>query len=80
MYKLNEAMDYFQRSLDIKQRISLDPQNDRSLSITLHGISECYMKMYKLNEAMDYFQRSLDIKQRISLDSQNDRSLSITFA
>ena len=56
MDKLNEAMDYFQRSLDIKQRILLDPQNNRSLSITLHSIGECYMKMYKLNEAMNYFQ------------------------
>ena len=56
-----EAMDHFQNSLEIKQRLSGDLQNDRNLSVTLHNIGECLMEMDKPTEAMDHFQKSLEI-------------------
>ena len=64
--KPSEALDYFQKSLEIDERLSGDPINDRNLSIILHSIGECLMKMNKSTEAMDNFQKSLEIKQRLS--------------
>ena len=55
MNKSTEAMDHFQKSLEIKQRLSGDPINDQNLSVTLHGIGECLMKINKSTEAMEHF-------------------------
>ena len=63
MQKPKEAKNYFQRSLEIQQRLSGNPFNNKSLSITLHYMGECLMKMNKSMEAMDHFQKSLEIKQ-----------------
>ena len=76
--KSTEAIDHFQKSLRIDERLSDDPQRKRKLSITLQSIGECLMKMDKPTEAMDYFQKSLEIDERLSDDPQRDESLSIT--
>ena len=55
MDKPTKAMDYFQKSIESKQPLSSDPENDRRLSVTLHSIGECLIKFDKPNEAMDYF-------------------------
>ena len=78
MGKLTKAMDYFKRSLEIKQRLSCVFQGDQSLSDTFHTIGYCLMEMDKLTDAMEYLQKAFKIKQIISVDSQNDQSLSIT--
>ena len=59
MNKPNEAMDHFQKSLEIQQQLSGDPQKDRSLLVTLHCIGCCLMEMDKPNKAMDHFKNHL---------------------
>ena len=60
MDKPTEIMERFQKSLEIKQQLLSDSQNDRSLSITLHW--QMLNEMNKSTEAMDHFQISLEIK------------------
>ena len=66
--KSTEAMDYFLKSLEIDERLSGDPQNDRRYSVTLHNIGKCLTKMDKPTKAMDHFLKYLKIAERLSSD------------
>ena len=78
MNKLDEAKQYLDRSLQIKQRISSYVDSDRDVSITLHDLGRCLMEMNKLDEAKQYLDKSLQIKQRISSDVDSDRRVLFT--
>ena len=47
MNKPTKAIDHFQKSLEIQQRLSSDSQNNRNLSVTLCSLGECLIKMDK---------------------------------
>ena len=55
MNQLNEALDYFKRSLAIYERISLGVDSDPDISVTLINIGCCLMKINQLTNALDYF-------------------------
>ena len=59
--KSTEAIDHFQKSLGIVERLSDDPQNDKSVSITLHSIDKCLMETDTSTEAMNHFQKLLKL-------------------
>ena len=71
-------MDHFLKSLEIQQRSSGNPHSDQSLSVTLHNIGECLMKINKPTEAMNHFQKLLEIQKQLSGYPQNDQNLSVT--
>ena len=48
--KPSEAMDHFQKALEIQQQLSVDRQ---ILSFALRNTGECFMKMNKPYKAMD---------------------------
>ena len=41
MHQCREALKYFERALQIKQRASKDPETDTNLADTLHELGRC---------------------------------------
>ena len=78
MNKYDEALEYLQRAMKIKEQVSLDLNTDKSIAITLHEIGRCLLNMNKHNEALEYLQRAMKIKEQVSLDLNTDESIAIT--
>ena len=74
MDKHDEALEYLQRAMKIKEQVSLDINTDKSFATTLHAIGLCLLKMNKHDEALEYLQRALKIKEQVSLDINTDKS------
>ena len=67
-----DALDYLQRSLNIKKKASLDIDSDSNVASTLNNIGLCFRNMHKPADALDYLQRSLKIDENTSLDIVSD--------
>ena len=74
----NEALEYLQRAMKIKEQVSLDLNTDKSFAITLHEIGRCLLGINKHNEALEYLQRAMKIQEQVSLDLNTDKSFAIT--
>ena len=78
MNKHDEALEYLQRAMKIKEQVSLDLNTDESFALTLHHIGLCLLNMNKYNEALEYLQRAMKIQEKMSLDLNIDKSIAIT--
>ena len=78
MNKHDEALEYLQRAMKIKEQVSLDLNTDKSFAITLHTIGCCLLGINKHNEKLEYLQRAMKIQEQVSLDLNTDESFAIT--
>ena len=63
MNQCKEALKYFERALQIKERVSMHAETDSSLANTLHELGRCLMNMNQFRGALKYFKRTLQIKK-----------------
>ena len=59
---LDQALDYYQRALEIKEK-QLGP-NHVDVAVSYNNIGEVYSKKGDLDQAMDYYRRALEIKEK----------------
>jgi tetratricopeptide (TPR) repeat protein len=59
---LDQAKDYYQRALEIKEK-QLGP-NHVDVALTYNNIGLVYREKGDLDQAKDYFQRALEIKEK----------------
>ena len=78
MNKHDEALEYLQQSMKIKEQVSLDLNTDESFAITLFTIGSCLLDINKHDEALEYLQRARKIQEQVSLDLNTDESFAIT--
>ena len=78
MNKHDEALEYLQRAMKIKEQVSLNLNADKSFAITLLNIGSCLLKMNKHDEALEYLQQAMKIEEQVSLDLNTDKSFAIT--
>ena len=78
MNKHNEALEYLQRAMKIKEQVSSDLNTDKSFAITLHEIGRCLLNMNKHDEALEYLERAMKIKEQMLLDLNTDKSFART--
>ena len=64
MNKHDEALEYLQQAMKIKEQVSLNLNTDKRFAITLHNIGRCLLDMNKHNEALEYLQRAMKIKEK----------------
>jgi len=64
MNQSKEALKYFERSLQIKEKACMNPETDTNLGIILHELGRCLLNMNQSKEALKYFERSLQIKEQ----------------
>ena len=76
--KPHEALQYYTRALQIKEKTSSDVDTDRSLAHTLHSKSRCVLDLNKPHEVLLYYNRALQIEEKTSSDVDTDRSLATT--
>ena len=76
--KPREALQYYNRALQIKEKTLSDVDTDRSLASTLHEKGRCLLNLNKPHEALQYYNRALQIKEKTSSDVGTDRDLAIT--
>jgi len=77
LFKLNaldEAIQFWQRALDIKQETSSD---HTYVARTMYWIGRCFVKNEETNAAIKYFQRSIEINERISLNVSTDCDIAV---
>ena len=70
--KFTEAKKYFNRSLEIKELISVDTETDHSIASVMKKIGKCLTKLNEHEKSKLYFSRALQIAQR----SKSDRAIS----
>ena len=73
----DDATEYYQKALEIKERATTNADTDTSLVITLHSIGRCCLDMNEHNKALNYFERALEIKERATTNADTDTSLAI---
>ena len=73
-----DAWNYLQRSLKIKEKVSLDIESDSNLATMLNNMGLCFRNMHKLDDALDYLQQSLKIYKKKSLDIASDLNVATT--
>ena len=78
MNKHDEALEYLQRAMKIKELVSLDLNANESFAINLYSIGSCLLNMNKHDEALKYLQRAMKIKEQVSLDLNTDKSFAST--
>ena len=78
LYKPHEALQYYNRALQIKEKTSSDVDTDRDLAKTLHEKGRCLLDLNKPHEALQYYNRALQIKEKTSSDVDTDRNVATT--
>ena len=78
LYKPHEALQYYNRALQIKEKTSSDVDTDRNVATTLHEKARCLKNLNKPQEALEYYNRALQIKEKISSDVDIDMNVAIT--
>ena len=78
MNKHDEALEYLQRAMKVKEQVSLDLTTDESFATTLNNIGYCLLNMNKHDEAFEYLQRAMKIQEQVSLDLTTDKSFATT--
>ena len=76
--KPHEALQYYDRAIQIKEKTSSDVDTDRSLANTLHWKGRCLLNLNKPHEALQYYNRALQINEKTSPDVDTDRDLAET--
>jgi len=59
--KLNQAQDYYSRSLEISERLG----NQQAIARTLHGLGTLAHEKGRVGEARNYYSKSLEIKKHL---------------
>ena len=77
-YKPHEALQYYNRALQIKEKTSFDVDTDRDLAIILHAKGRCLLDLNKPLEALRYYNSALQIDEKTSSDLNTDRDLAFT--
>ena len=67
LHKPNNAIEYFENALEIKQNITIDASKDKCIGVTLHQIGFCYSELQNYTDALKYLNRSLQIHQNATL-------------
>ena len=78
LQKPDDALNYLQQLLKIKEKASLDIGSDTNVASTLNNIGNCFINMHKPAYALDYLQRSLKIYEKTSLDIGSDTNVAMT--
>ena len=73
-------MKYLQRTMKIKEQVSLDLNTDESFAAILHTIGSCLLDMNTHDKALEYLQRAMKIDKQVSLHLNTDESFAITVA
>jgi tetratricopeptide (TPR) repeat protein len=60
--KYTEAITYFEKALEIKQKTL--PANDPSLATSYNNIGEVYRNMGEYSKALSYYEKALEIRQK----------------
>jgi len=70
MGKHSEALDYYERSLEIKKETL--PQNDLSLATSYNNIALMYDDNRNYKKAVEYVQQALQIRQQTLSEDHPD--------
>ena len=60
----HEALQYFDRAQQIKEKTSSDVDTDRNFATTLHDKGRCLLDLNEPHEAIQYFNRAIQIDQK----------------
>ena len=74
----DEALEFYQQTLEIDQNKSTDEKKDGNIAESLHSIGECLRHMQQYDDALTHFNQSLEIKLNISHDQEKDGSIATT--
>ncbi|MBQ3265963.1 MAG: tetratricopeptide repeat protein [Ruminococcus sp.] len=64
--RLNEARDYYEKSLEISSAFMSETETNSDLSISYVMLGDIAMAQDRLNEALDYYEKSLAIREAIA--------------
>ena len=78
LHKPHEALQYYNRALQIFEKTSSDVDTDRNVANTLHEKARCLKNLNKPQEALRYYNSALQIKEKISSDVYSDMNVAIT--
>ena len=66
-----------QRSLKVKQKISLNEETDRDVALTLQNVGNCLNDLYEYNASINFCQKTLAMKQNISRNAEAHRDVAL---
>ena len=75
LFRPREALQYYNRALQIEEHTSSDVDTDRSFTSTLHEKGRCLLDLNRPHEALQYYNRALQIEENTSSDVDTDRNL-----
>ena len=78
LHKSHEALQYFDRALQIYKKTSSDVDTDRNLAITLHEKASCLLDLNRPHEALRCYNRAQLIEKKNSFDVDTDRNFAYT--
>ena len=64
----NEALEFYQQTLEIYRNISLDERKNGNMATTLNDIGLCLMDMQHNEDALTHLKQALEIDRNISFD------------
>ena len=78
MNKYADALKYFIKALEIKEKISPDVETDLNIASIFHEISCCYYFVEKYAKSVEYSEKSLLIKKSNPCHMKKDQSFAFT--
>ena len=75
LQQFDEALKYYNKSLQINQNLSLDENRDWNVAKTLNNIGICYTTLGLHQHALNYYRDSLKIYQNVLLDYGEDTKI-----
>ena len=85
--QVTEALEYYQKCLEIRQRLvaadATDAQAQRDLSVSFEKLGDVHLKTGQVEQALTYYRKCLEIGQQLAAaaprDVQAQRDLSVSY-
>ena len=78
MNQYEEALKYFGRALQIKERATNDPETDTGLVLSFHRTGQCLLYKDQYGKALFCFQKNLQIQERFTNNAEIHEDFRLT--
>ena len=78
LHNYSDAITFFNRALEIRQKTTLDVEKDGRFAETLNSAGSCHIYLGNFSDALTFLNRALEIRQNISLNADEDDDIART--